>query len=74
MVDLRIRHLNPNGQIPAPGGRSQLLEELKAAALIIQKEMLPEARSGSFEDFTMAPVWLKIGRILQSNSPYIVIH
>jgi hypothetical protein len=69
MVDRRIRHLNPNGKIPAPGGGSQLLEELKAPALSdFQKEMLSEVTPGSFEDSTIAPMKLSPVASLKETS------
>jgi hypothetical protein len=58
VVDRRVRYLNPNGKIPAPGGGTQLLEELKPPALSdLQIERVPAVRPGAFEEApVVAPV------------------
>jgi hypothetical protein len=50
MVDRRIRYLNSNGKIPAPGGGTQLLEEFRPPALSdLHRERLPAVRAAPVE-------------------------
>jgi hypothetical protein len=57
MVDRRIRFLNLNGKIPAPGGGNQLLEELKGPVLSdLQNARLPAVSPAACEVVSPAPV------------------